>query len=324
MSSATGGVPVHGDRRSGLGLLALLYGCAAVMCAAGALWPMAPRTPVVLLTALAAVGGLGSAALWHLRDRAPMSLVHAALALLSVLTALLAWRSVTAVGVVGLGPVLVALGLLAGHVLPPAAARLQVAGGVAVVTAGALAAEPSGFVSSWLAAVVTTVVLTEAQIRQSGALRHAAGTDPLTGVANRRAWEAESARLLAHAQRTREPLTVAVLDLDGFKAVNDTAGHSAGDALLCSLATQWGAELRRSDLLGRLGGDEFVLCLPGTDAARCDEMLERLRAASSAPWSAGTATVSPGEDLAAVLVRADAALYRQKSARRSGRRTSVD
>ncbi|WP_369259040.1 GGDEF domain-containing protein [Geodermatophilus amargosae] len=315
---------MHGDRRSGLSLLALLYGCAAVMCAAGALWPMASRTPVVLLSALAAVGGIGSAALWHLRDRAPMGVVHAALALLSLLTAVLAWRSVTAVGVVGLGPVLVALGVLAGHVMPPVPARLQVAGAVAVVTLGAVAAEPGGFVSSWLAAVGTTAVLTEAQIRQSGALRLAAGTDPLTGVANRRAWEAESARLLAHAERTGEPLTVAVLDLDGFKAVNDTAGHSAGDALLRSLAAQWGAELRRSDLLGRLGGDEFVLCLPDTDSARCAELLQRLRAASSAPWSAGTATVRPGEDLAAALVRADVALYREKSARRSGRRTSVD
>jgi len=315
---------VHGDRRAGLGLLALLYGCAAAMCAAGALWPMHPRTPVVLLTALATVGALGSATLWHLRDRAPMALVHAALALLSALTALLAWRSATAVGVVGLGPVLVALGVLAGHVLSPAAARLHVAGGIAVVTGGVLAAAPGGFVSSWLAAVVTTVVLTEAQIRQSGTLRYAAGTDPLTGLANRRAWEAEAARLLAHAQRSGEPLTVAVLDLDGFKAVNDTAGHSAGDALLRSLAAQWGAELRRSDLLGRLGGDEFVLCLPSTDAVRCAELLQRLHTASSAPWSSGTATVSPGEDLAAALARADAALYRDKSARRSGRRTSVD
>ncbi|GAB3315868.1 hypothetical protein GCM10027451_31910 [Geodermatophilus aquaeductus] len=315
---------MHGDRRGGLGLLALLYGCAASTCAAGALWPMHPRTPVVLLTALAAVGGVGSAALWHLRDRAPMALVHAALALLSVLTALLAWRSVTAVGVVGLGPVLVALGVLAGHVLPPAAARLHVAGGVAVVTVGALAAAPGGFVSSWLAAVVTAAVLTEAQIRQSGALRYAAGTDALTGVANRRAWEAEAARLVALASRTGEPLTVAVLDLDGFKAVNDTAGHSAGDALLRSLAAQWSAELRRSDLLGRLGGDEFVLCLPGTDAVRCAELLERLHAVSGSPWSAGTATVRPGEDLDAALVRADAALYREKHARRSARPTPVD
>ncbi|MGY1733308.1 diguanylate cyclase domain-containing protein [Geodermatophilus sp. SYSU D01045] len=313
---------MHGDRRGGLGLLALLYGCAAVLCAAGALWPMHPRTPVVLLTALAAVGGLGSAALWHVRDRAPtgrspMALVHAALALLSLLTALLAWRSVTAVGVVGLGPVVVALGVLAGHVLPPAQARLHVAGGVAVVTAGALAATPEGFLSAWLAAVATVAVLTEAQIRQSGALRRAAGTDPLTGVANRRAWEAESARLLAHAQRTGEPLTVVVLDLDGFKAVNDTEGHSAGDALLRSLATAWSRELRRSDVLGRLGGDEFVLCLPGTGTDRCAELLDRLRAVSCGAWSAGAAAAVPGEDLAATLARADAALYRQKRARHS-------
>jgi diguanylate cyclase (GGDEF)-like protein len=311
-----GGHGVHGDRRSGFGLLALTYACAAVLCSIGALWPISPRTPVALLSALAVVGGLGAAALWQARDRLPGAAVHAALALLPLLTALLAWRSVTAVGIVGLGCALVALGVLAGHVLPPAQARWHVAGAVAVVTAGAVAATPTGFASPWLAAVVTVVVLTEAQVRQSGRLRRAAATDPLTGLANRRAWEVGAGHLLAYAQRTGEPLTVAVLDLDGFKEVNDTGGHSAGDALLRALATEWRAQLRRSDLLGRLGGDEFVLCLPATDTTTAADLLDRLLRASSAAWSAGTATARPGEDLAAVLARADAALYRAKRARR--------
>ncbi len=315
---------MHGDRRSGLGLLALLYGCAAALCAGGALWPMSARTPVALLAVLAVTGGVLGGALWLGRDRLPMAAVHAGLALLSLLTALLAWQSATAVGVVGLGPALVALGVLAGHVLPPLAARLHVAGAVAVVTAGALAAAPSGLLAPWLCAVVTVAVLTEAQVRQTGALRRAAGTDPLTGLANRRAWEDGAARLLAAAERSGGPVTVALLDLDGFKAVNDTGGHAAGDALLRSLASGWRGELRRSDLLGRLGGDEFALCLPGSDATTTAELLSRLRAASVGAWSAGTATARAGEDLPAVLARADAALYREKAARSPGSRTAVD
>ncbi|MBM7805321.1 diguanylate cyclase (GGDEF)-like protein [Geodermatophilus bullaregiensis] len=307
---------MHGDHRGGLGLLALLHACAGGLCAAGAMWPMSPRTPVALLSALAVVGGLASAACWSGRDRLPGGAVHAGLGLFTLASALLAWRSATAVGIVGLGCTLVALGVLAGHVLPPAPARWHVAGAVAAVSAGAAAAAPTGFASPWVAAVVTAVVLTEAQVRQSGALRRAATTDPLTGMANRRAWELGAGRLLAHAQRTGEPLTVAVLDLDDFKAVNDTEGHAAGDALLRALATEWHGELRRSDLLGRLGGDEFVLCLPATDTATTEDLLDRLRRASSAAWSAGTATARPGEGLDELLARADAALYRAKRARR--------
>ncbi|MGY1654061.1 GGDEF domain-containing protein [Geodermatophilus sp. SYSU D01119] len=311
-----------GDRRSGLRLLALLYGCAAALCALGALWPMSARTPVALLAVLAVVGGLLAGAFELGRDRLPVAAVHAGLALLAVLTAVLAWQSVTAVGVVGLGPALVALGVLAGHVLPPVQARLHVLGAVATVSAGVLAAAPSGPLAPWLTAVVTTVVLTEAQVRQTGALRRTAGTDPLTGVANRRAWEDGAERLLATSERAGEPVTVVLLDLDGFKAVNDTAGHAAGDALLCSLATAWRRELRRSDLLGRLGGDEFALVLPGSDAPAAAELLLRLRAVSAGAWSAGTATARPGDGLTGLLARADAALYREKAAR--SHRTRVD
>ncbi len=313
---------MDGDRRSGLGLLALLYGCGAALCAVGALWPMTARTPVALLAVLAVSGALLSTGLWLGRDRLPVAAVHAGLALLALLTGLLAWQSVTAVGVVGLGPALVALGVLAGHVLPAAYARVHVAGAVAVVSLGALSAAPSGL-APWLTAVVTTLVLTEAQVRQTGALRRAACTDPLTGLSNRRAWEDGADRLLAAAGRSGEPLTVALLDLDGFKAVNDSGGHAAGDALLRALASGWRGELRRSDLLGRVGGDEFALCLPASDGDATADLLGRLRAVSAGSWSAGTATARPGETLSEVLARADAALYRQKAAR-SGTRTPVD
>ncbi|SEP15464.1 GGDEF domain-containing protein [Trujillonella endophytica] len=306
---------MHGDRATGVGLLALLYGVSGLLCAVGALWPMHPHSPVALLAVLAVVGVGASALLWLRRADLPDPGVHLALGTVSALVGALAWQSVTAAGVVGLGPAMVAVGVFTGHFLPPRAARTHVALLLTWATAGAVASVPAGLAAPWLTTVTTVVVLSEAQLRMSAQLRHAAGTDPLTGVANRRSWGAEAARDLAHAQRSGEPLTVAVLDLDHFKAVNDEDGHSAGDDLLRSLALAWSRELRGADLLGRHGGDEFVLCLPGTDAAAGRELLARLHAVHPASWSVGTATVRPGDTVDDLLRRADAELYRAKRAR---------
>ncbi|HEX2072401.1 MAG TPA: GGDEF domain-containing protein [Geodermatophilus sp.] len=306
---------MHTERPTGVGLLSLVYAVSASLCVAGALRPMAEDTPVALLWGLALVGFGAAALLWLRRARVGTAGLHTAVAVMAVLTGALAWRSVTAAGVVGLGPAMVALGVFVAHFLPAAAARAHAAFLLAATTAGAVAAAPSGFGSAWLTTVVTVAALTEAQVRISGTLRRAAGTDPLTGLANRRAWEAGAALSLAHALRTGEPLTVAVIDLDGFKTVNDEDGHSAGDALLQSLAREWSGRLRRADLLGRYGGDEFVLCLPDTDEGHAADLLERLRDSHPASWSAGTATARDGDTLADLLHRADAALYREKRSR---------
>jgi diguanylate cyclase (GGDEF)-like protein len=310
---------VDGDRPTGVTLLALLYAVSGGLCVVGALNPMTPETPVRLAWGLAAVGIVGSALLWWRRARLGDRAVHGAVALMSTLIAVLAWRSATAIGIVGLGPSMVAVGLFCAHYLTLRAVRAHVALLVVVTSAGALAAKPSGFFMPWLTMTVTVVVVAEAQARIAARLHRAAGTDPLTGLANRRAWETDAARSLAHAQRTGEPLTVAVIDLDGFKVVNDQQGHGAGDALLQSLARAWSSELRMADLLGRLGGDEFVLCLPNTEASRAGELLSRLHASHPATWSAGTATALPGDALSDLVLRADAELYRDKRRRRARR-----
>jgi diguanylate cyclase (GGDEF)-like protein len=298
-------------------LLALLFGVSGALSLVGALAPLSPRTPVGLLAALAVTGLVVAAALCAGGSRVPPAVLHAGQLLLAACTGLLAARSATAVGVVGLGPMLICLGLYAAHFCSLTAARVHAAAAVAVTTAGVVAAEPRHVLVPWSVAVVATAVVTEAQGRLSARLRADAHTDPLTGLANRRSWEAEAARNLARALRSGEPLSVAVLDLDDFKVVNDQEGHSAGDRLLRHLAGHWTERLRTTDLLGRHGGDEFVVCLPGTDREHAREVLRRLdRDTAPISWSVGLATARPGDTLVTLLQRADEALYVSKRVRR--------
>jgi diguanylate cyclase (GGDEF)-like protein len=307
---------MHGDRRLAAVLLAVLYIVSGVLCLVAAGWPMRSDSPVAVLGVLGCVGTAGGVSLWVLAGRVPWWTLHAAVLLASLLLAALAWRSVTAVGVVSLAPAMIALALFAAHFFDLPSARLHVAALAVLASAGAVAAQPHVPALQWLTGVVTAVVLAEAQGRLAQNLRTAAATDPLTGIANRRAWEAEADRNLARAARTGEPLSFAVLDLDDFKTVNDQHGHGAGDALLRDLTAGWSGRLRRADLLGRYGGDEFVLCLPATDERGAWEMLEQLASTHQFAWSAGVAVAGPGDSLASVLARADADLYQNK---RSGR-----
>jgi diguanylate cyclase (GGDEF)-like protein len=308
---------MHADRRTPVALLAVLYASSGALCLIASVWPPHPRSPVPTFLAIAVIGLVGGTLFWVLGPRTPWAAIHGAIALAAVLIGLLAWRSATAVGIVGLGPALIAIGLYAAHFFPLAAARLHVLALVVLATAGAVAAAPHSFTVPWVVLVVATLALTETHGRLARGLRTAATTDPLTGVANRRAWEAEAARNLARAHRTGEPLTFAILDLDSFKVVNDRDGHGAGDDLLRELTAGWSRRLRGADLLGRFGGDEFVLCLPGTDAAGAWEVLRQLDETHDFSWSAGVATAEPGDTLGTVLARADGNLYTQK---RTGRR----
>src|SRR5450830_590029 len=103
-----------------------------------------------------------------------------------------------------------------------------------------------------------------------------ARTDPLTGAANRRSWDEELDRELAHAGRTGEPLTVALIDMDRFKAYNDTHGHTAGDELLRDLVTALRGELRTGDAVARWGGEEFAIAMPACDLDQGRDIAARL------------------------------------------------
>ncbi len=137
-------------------------------------------------------------------------------------------------------------------------------------------------------------------------------TDDLTGLPNRRAWHEHLTLAFNRARRSGLPLSVVVLDLDGFKQVNDVHGHVEGDRLLREAAHILSGALRDMDILGRIGGDEFGVILEGADADAAADVVSRLPEAGA---SAGIATWDGLEDAASLLTRADAEMYRQKRLR---------
>ncbi|QSR46603.1 GGDEF domain-containing protein [Aeromonas veronii] len=151
--------------------------------------------------------------------------------------------------------------------------------------------------------------------------------DPLTGVANRRHFNIELERALAHSQQNGAPLSLILIDVDYFKCFNDHYGHQVGDMCLKEVAQALNrAVCTPSDLVARYGGEEFVLLLPNTDRQAASSVAQRLQdglaslqlehlASDVATWvtvSQGIATLLPGESASLLLERADQALYRAK------------
>ena len=159
--------------------------------------------------------------------------------------------------------------------------------------------------------------------------RQRALIDPLTGLPNRAAWGERLEHEIKQWQQHGNTLSLAMLDLDHFKRINDNYGHLAGDKVLKIIATVLRKRLRSSDFIARFGGEEFVLLMPATPPAVGAKLLETLRAAIEAcPFhfkgervtitiSMGLATFRAGEHSDLVLKRADQALYRAKNAGRN-------
>jgi len=146
-------------------------------------------------------------------------------------------------------------------------------------------------------------------------MRWLARADPLTGVLNRHGLESVGHRLLARAARRRTPVSVALIDLDDLRAVNNSRGHRAGDDLLVAATRQWLDDLSGDELAGRVGGDEFVLILPGLDEERARERVQALAAEATVRWTAGVAQLCGGESLSDLIERADRAMYARKPVR---------
>jgi len=174
---------------------------------------------------------------------------------------------------------------------------------------------------------ITFAFLLLSMVKERGELRHktAASIDPLTGLANRRAFLGDAELFMARAPKHGERVTVMLADLDRFKAVNDQFGHAVGDHVLQIFAQTIMRSLRARDTSGRLGGEEFAFVMPGTNAAEGERIAERIRLqfaeaarkiggfAVNATVSIGVATASMPAELTDLIGAADDALYRAKA-----------
>jgi len=182
--------------------------------------------------------------------------------------------------------------------------------------------------------VLLVIAIALAKLRTSlEAQRELANTDPLTGVLNPRAFDAIAERELARYLRYQRPLALAYIDLDRFKLVNDTLGHSIGDRLLQTVASELVAHVRPSDVVVRMGGDEFAVLMPETTLEEAgvaferirEQVLERMRFYG---WpvnlSVGLSTCSgPGSTVDALIADADREMYEDKRRTASRREAST-
>lgn len=184
-------------------------------------------------------------------------------------------------------------------------------------------------VAAWNAgmrtAVFCIVLVLLAELRKLIArLQEQSLTDELTGVANRRAFLEDAAREIERSRRYRHELSLAYLDIDSFKAVNDRSGHAVGDRVLIALAGLARATARSVDTVARIGGDEFVILMPETETSAALPLAERLREACSRAVGAGTGSITCSvglvtfvcapNDVEELLTTADALMYEAKVA----------
>ncbi|MCB1002685.1 MAG: sensor domain-containing diguanylate cyclase [Acidimicrobiales bacterium] len=185
----------------------------------------------------------------------------------------------------------------------------------------------SGLPASTLATLVQSAGHAAMSLRTRlllGEVDRLARHDGLTGLCNRTEFDGALERELSRAQRTGDPLALVLVDLDHFKAVNDTHGHQTGDEVLRQVGAGLEQLVRREDVAARYGGEEFVVLLPGVDAAGGVAFAERVRSGLREAVDAVALTVSAGVasypenalDVDALVGRADAALY---AAKRGGR-----
>ncbi|MBF5081900.1 GGDEF domain-containing protein [Quadrisphaera sp. INWT6] len=294
-------------------VMVLCGGCVAV---ATLLRPDLPHTWPPLAVALSAV--VGGLVLWPLRRRLRAShhlVVHPVTALVLGLGVHLDGGGTASATDAGLFAVMV---VVAFFYFPWATAAVMTL--FTLVVASAALASVSGVSSGDLVVLAgklaTTGVVVGLLSRSIAAATAAAEVDVLTGLPNRRGAENRLTAALA-AHRGGTPLSLAVLDLDHFKQVNDSLGHAAGDELLRRAASSWAALLPPAAVLGRWGGDEFVL-LARLDPASTADLTERMRSAlpPGRSCTAGVTGLAVGDDLDAALSRADQGLY---AAKRAGR-----
>jgi diguanylate cyclase (GGDEF)-like protein len=190
------------------------------------------------------------------------------------------------------------------------------------VDASAVVSSPE-LVTAPVVLIICVALLSTPLMRSDIQHRNDAVIDQLTGMLNRNALKVRVQELTQQSSVTGEPIGLIIGDLDHFKQINDTHGHSVGDAVLKEVAYLMRKQLRAFDLAYRVGGEEFLILLPGSDLAHAEDLAERLRARVGVETVAGgiAVTMSFGVgasiqnetfDYGTVFTKADAALYRAK------------
>jgi diguanylate cyclase (GGDEF)-like protein len=315
--------PGPGGARSRLFLAAAHTAAAlllcAVLCLISAVFPPSRLALVEVWYAASAVLVVLAVAVLVLRDRpsAPLAALVSAVVVGGVLVA----SCQTLAGVVTTSLGLVVAGQAAALLGSPRTVRRVLALVVGTQALSMLASPVPFRVTTWLVLSATTVAMSALVTFLVDRLRLIATTDDLTGALGRAAFDERAALLLHDAARRGRPVSVVCLDVDDFKAVNDSLGHAAGDAVLVRLVAAWRGELERDDLIGRIGGDEFAVVLAGRDAAAAEVWAGtavRRRAVDDPTWSHGVVQATAGEPVAAALARADDAMYAHKGRRAEG------
>jgi diguanylate cyclase (GGDEF)-like protein len=293
--------------------LALLCVFKGLICIAMVAFPISASEPTGLVGAVGVLAVAGGCGVWLLGARIPLLGYELIAATGSLVTSGMITHARTQGGMMVAAFAYPWIAIYAAHFFPRRAVNAQ---GLLIsvgFAAGLLLGGLPHVAIYWVVVTVTIWSICILLGSLSESLRRQLATDPLTGLLNRSGFRAAAVRERALADRTGTPLSLAVIDLDDFKEVNDREGHAAGDELLTVLAREWRGRIRPSDILARHGGDEFLLLLPCTGSGGAEAAVERLcHREDPVGWSTGISEWLPGESLDAVLARADKRLYEAK------------
>jgi diguanylate cyclase (GGDEF)-like protein len=308
---------VAGGRPAIAWSLALLFMFKGLVCLSVVVFPISSTEPVSLIGAVAAMGVLSATGVWLFARRIPLLGFELLAAGGSLVTSVVVAHANTPGGMMIAAFSYPWIAIYSAHFFPRRVVMVQ---GLLISLGFGVGLLLGGLPHMGVYWVIVTVTIWSICLvlgYLSESLRRQADTDPLTGLLNRNGFLAAAVREHAIAQRSGNRLTLAVLDLDGFKQINDLRGHVVGDRVLADVGRSWRQRLRTGDILARHGGDEFVLLLPATPPENAAAALERLHADDlPVTWSVGIGEWFPGESLGECIARADADLYSVKNALR--------